>query len=148
MAEGYLELGMLDDAQRVFEELGALERRHPQVQMLLLQLLIRRQSWDEAILLGRTLIAGEAGVDEAYLHTAYCMHETGRTREARELLLEAPQSMHGDALFHYNLACYEAVLGASERALYHLDKSIALNPAFKQQAMVDPDLKSLRSRAG
>ncbi len=144
MAEGYLELDMCDEAEATLEELDESLRRKVPTMLIRLQLKIKRKAWSDAVVLGQRLIAKHPEIHEPYIQTAYCLHETGDTQSARETLLAAPQAAHTEALFHYNLACYEAILGFTERACYHLEKSININPAYSEHARKDPDLKSLR----
>lgn len=145
-AEGYMELGLISDAMETLRGLDDWERRQLPAQLLMLHLLIKNESWPEAVVFGQKLLGRHPDAKEAYLHTAYCLHASGRTGEARDTLLAAPRSIRADALFHYNLACYEAVLGRADQAIHHLEKSIAMNPAFRDQARHDPDLDSLRER--
>ena len=45
---------------------------------------------------------------------------------------------------HYQLACYLALAEEAERALRHLEKAVAAEPAAAGWAAVDTDLQSLR----
>ena len=44
-----------------------------------------------------------------YIHKAFCLHEMGRTLEAKHLLLKGPASLLGEPAYHYNLGCYIAL---------------------------------------
>ncbi len=47
---------------------------------------------------------------------------------------------------HYNLACYLALKGDSEKeALHHLEKATALNPSYLIEAEEDADFDGLRN---
>jgi tetratricopeptide (TPR) repeat protein len=48
----------------------------------------------------------------------------------------------------YNLACYDALCGQSEKALDWLREALALNPGFVEWSRQDPDLESLRGLPG
>ena len=78
-----------------------------------------------------------------FIHAAFILHETGCTDEARTLLLGGPDSLHRDATYHYNLACYECVLGNLDLARMHLDRSFELDKKFRDYAKSDPDLAKL-----
>ncbi len=145
-AEGYLELEMLDEVEATLAEIDQDSQLQIPCLLLRLQLQIKRQAWVDAVRLGQQLITQHPEIHEPYIQTAYCLHAQGETQAARETLLSAPQSAHTEALFHYNLACYEAILGFRERAHYHLEKSFTINPAFRKHAKKDPDLKSLREQ--
>jgi hypothetical protein len=68
----------------------------------------------------------------------------GHTEDARERLLAGPAELRSHAIYHYNLACYDAVLGHPERALQSLRRSFLLDAKFRDFARIDPDLESLR----
>jgi len=72
------------------------------------------------------------------------LHELGRTAEARDLLLKGPEELRKDPTFHYNVGCYEAVLGNREAALASLRQSFALDGTYRDFARQDPDLEQLR----
>ena len=70
-------------------------------------------------------------------------NESGRHDEVKALLLEGLELHPGNASLLYNLACVEALMGDHEAALEHLAES-ATNPRFREYAVTDPDLDSLR----
>ena len=80
----------------------------------------------------------------AYIHGAFALHELGRTTEARDLLLQGPEELRKDPTFHYNIGCYEAVLGNRDAALQSLEQSFALDDTYRDFARKDPDLAVLR----
>lgn len=143
-AQGYCELSMFDEA---IEELGTLPpeaQQHPTAVELRLVILMQAKRWKQALAAGRelTTIAPEKSL--GFIHSAFCLHELGKTEEARKLLLNGPETLHSEPVFHYNLACYECVLGHLDEARAHLEKSIVLDKKFRDYAQTDPDLKALR----
>ena len=78
------------------------------------------------------------------LHSAFCLHELGQTEAARKVLLDGPATLHAEPVFHYNLACYECMLGNLELARVHLEKTFDLDKKFRDYAKTDPDLERLR----
>jgi tetratricopeptide (TPR) repeat protein len=81
-----------------------------------------------------------------FVDSACCLHGLGRTAEARELLLAGPDSLRGQPLVHYNLACYEAQLGEEDEARRRLARAVELRPDLAELAATDPDLVALRLR--
>ena len=61
------------------------------------------------------------------------------------MLLQGPSTLHQEATYHYNLACYECALGQLALARAHLEKSFEIDKKFREFAKTDPDLKPLRS---
>ena len=140
---GYMELGLPDMALEELDGLSDETASDPEVRELRLLVLLKAQSWEAAIAVGRDLCADAPERDAAWIHTAFACHEMGRTHEARDLLLAAPDSVRDDPLFHYNLGCYLAVLGEARDAEVSLRLAFRRDPALKHFARTDPDLRSL-----
>jgi hypothetical protein len=59
----------------------------------------------------------------------------------------ALEKYSGNALFLYNVACMESLLGRSDEALATLGTAIEGWPKFKENAQKDDDFTSLREDA-
>lgn len=145
-AQGYLELGMVGEA---LAELASIEdpaafSHDPDLLELRLQILMQGRRWTEALEAAETLLRASPGTVSAYIHGAFALHELGRTAEARDLLLKGPPILRNDPTFHYNIGCYEAVLGNREAALHSLRESFAIDATYRDFAKKDPDLTLLR----
>ena len=142
-AQGYYELGMMEEA---WEELGAIDPLHegdpPVVQMRLL-LLFKEERWEEALEGSNKLIEVEPDGAMGYVHAAYCLHEIGRTAEAKQLLIDGPSSLLREAVYFYNMACYEVALGEVEEAERCLRQSFEMDSNLRRVARTDDDLKVL-----
>ena len=140
-AQGYLELGMMDDALAELDSLphGVQER----VEVLHLRLFIHMQGkrWREALEVSQLVCRVEPEETPGFIHAAFCLHELGRTSEAKEVLLGGPASLLSEATYHYNLGCYDAALGNIEEAQAHLRMSFKLDKKFRELAKTDPDLR-------
>jgi predicted Zn-dependent protease len=110
--------------------------------------LMQARRYQDAIPFGRELCQLAPEKTMGFIHVAYCLHELGNTQAARELLLSGPPALKAEATYHYNLACYEAVLGNIQQARAHLDVSFAMDRKLKDIAHSDPDLAPLRSGNG
>ncbi len=142
-AQGYLELDMPNEA---LEELRALPNEvveRWEIQQLLLVILMRLRKWSEALAVCSSMRKNFPEQTVGYIHGAFCLHELGRTEEARDLLLGGPPALLREPTYHYNLGCYAAVLGQPEQALQHLRTSFAMDKSFLEIARRDPDLKNL-----
>ena len=143
-AQGYSELGMFDDA---IVELDSLPKEAAQVSTVIelrAVILMQAKRWKPALSASRDLCRAEPQKTSGFIHTAFCLHELGRTAEARDVLLGGPDALHTEPTFHYNLACYECALGHLDLARMHLEKSIELDKKMRDFAMTDPDLAALR----
>jgi len=143
VAEGYLELGMRDDARREFEQLQPEDRLMPEALQLNVQIHLHEGAWEAALALSRQLCDVAPPANAGYIHAAYCLHELGRTEEARNLLLDGPESLREEPVFFYNLGCYEARLGETDSARAWLLRSFELDETLRHQAKSDPDLVSV-----
>jgi len=147
-AQGYLELGMAEEALTELSGLAALESRDPDIVELRLHVLMQVKRWPEALATAEDLLRIQPGAVPAYIHGAFALHELKRTAEARDLLLKGPEELRSDPTFHYNIGCYEAVLGNREAALQSLEQSFALDGAYRDFARCDPDLTLVREALG
>ncbi len=142
-AQGYYELGMLDEAR---EELNAIAPgRQSETPALYIRLLLalKEEQWEPALEISEKLCAREPGSCMGYIHAAYCLHELGDTQKARELLLNGPKSLKKEPVYYYNLGCYEVSLGKLEEAEELLRRSFEMDEKLLEVARKDPDLESL-----
>jgi hypothetical protein len=143
-AQGYIELEMPREAIAELDALPPAERDSEQALQVRLFVHMKTQLWESAMdVCGdlRTLYPDEPS---GYIHGAFCLHERGRTAEARDLLLNGPPCLETEATYYYNLACYSAVLGDLEEATGYVHTSFAMDEKFRQIAKLDPDLKEIR----
>ena len=143
-AQGYAELGMLDDALGELDALSAVARRRVDVLGLRVQLLVQDRRWRPALESSRLLCALEPDSPQPFIHAAYCLHELGQTAEAKALLLAGPKSLRREPTFYYNLGCYDATLGDIAGAQNFLLKSFQMDKKFREFARTDPDLAAVR----
>ena len=143
-AQGYLELGMLEDAWNSLEAVETACRGHPDVLTLRLAVLMASKKWDQAVSIGKSLCETQSEDEEAFIQTAYCLHELRQTKEAKKILLAGPKSIQENPLFYYNLGCYEAQLGELEAAKTAVKKAIQIDRVYRRLAMEDPDLQPIR----
>ena len=142
-AQGYFELGMLEDAMAELDNLPPSMLDGLEVLQMRLFIHMRARRWEDALETSRTLC--RVGPEEAlgYIHAAFCLHEMGRTAEAKTCLLAGPPALLDEATYHYNLGCYDVALGNIEDAQTHLRTSFRLDRKFREFAKTDPDLKSV-----
>jgi predicted Zn-dependent protease len=139
-AQGYLELGMAEEALAELSSIPDIGNRDPDIVELHLHVLIQAKRWAEALSAAEELLRIRPLAIPAYIHGAFALHELRRTAEARDLLLKGPEELRKDPTFHYNIGCYEAVLGNREAALRSLNQSFALDDSYRDFARHDPDL--------
>lgn len=142
-AQGYIELEMPEVALRELDGLPPEDRARQEVLQVRLFIFMRARRWPEAMAVCDRLRAADPQQTTGYIHGAFCLHELGRTREARELLLRGPASLLREATYYYNLGCYHAVLGQLEEAQQAIEISFQMDDKFREIAKYDPDLKEV-----
>jgi tetratricopeptide (TPR) repeat protein len=144
-AQGYHELGLWREAWRELDGLSDAAQKRPDVLEMRILILINERKWREALELSRDLAKAAPQEEGGWVHSAFCLHELGRTGEAIEVLQAAPASLRGKAIFHYNFACYSCALGRIDEARESLRRSFALDKTFRDFARSDRDLEPLRA---
>jgi tetratricopeptide (TPR) repeat protein len=143
-AQGYSELGMPEDALRELDALGPALQEDPDVLNARLYVLMRARRWEDGLAAALLLCRQIPDRSSGYIHAAFCLHELGRTREAKDLLLGGPKALNDEATYHYNMGCYDAVLGNPDQARKHVLRSFEMDRKFRAIAKLDPDLASIR----
>lgn len=142
-AQGYFELEMLADSISELDTLAFTDQLRAEVLELRVLVLMKGGRWNEALRACEKLCAVVPEASIGYIHAAFCLHELGRTLEAKEVLLEGPPEIVNEATYHYNLACYECALGNLDTARAYLDTSVSMDEKLREYAKADPDLKPL-----
>jgi Flp pilus assembly protein TadD len=143
-AQGYIELGMPSEALTELDLMPQTEQLQADILNLRAAALMHLKRWAEAERLLQALCQLVPSVGEFYIHAAFCLHELGRTEEARAHLLSASNYLQRDPIFHYNLGCYETCLGHLEKAREHLRTCFALDKTYLDMALTDADLAQQR----
>ena len=147
-AEGYLALGMHDDA---LAEVDTVLSRHPECAVGLnakaFVLLGARRYADAEVWLEKLLAAQPKNI-WGWIHLAYCQRRTKSFGVAIETLERALRLRSDHPLANYNMACYRAVQGRHEEALRLLEKAIRKDSAYRQIACDEPDFDAIRTLPG
>lgn len=143
-AQGYSELGLPELALAELDLIPDDVQKNTLVVETRLAVLMQAKRHKEALPVARRLCELAPERTAGYIHLAFCLHETGNTGAARDLLLSGPSELKAEATYYYNLACYEAVLGNLDEARAHLDVSFAMDKKLRDYAHTDPDLAQLR----
>ena len=110
-AQGWLELGDWQSADKELEELTPQQRAHPGVLNLRIELYSTAKRWDRAAEVANTLFRMFPDEPFGYIRLAFALHELKRTQEALNVLLPAAAKFPANWLIPYNLACYCCQLG-------------------------------------
>jgi Flp pilus assembly protein TadD len=147
-AEGYLELGMPEQALQTLGRLGDPARFDSEALYLWGEGLRATQRYFEALLpLER---AAKAAPDDIRIRIAlgWCYKRLGRLDLAIDALEQALIVEPELALLRYNLACYLSLAGQKRRALRYLFQALALDPTYRELAETESDFDPLRADPG
>jgi Flp pilus assembly protein TadD len=143
-ATGYLELGLTEAAARELRAIEPAEQEEGLVQQVWIELHMAAGEWTKLIPVAQRITASEPDIERPWIALAYALRELKRVEEARRTLLAA-EPLHGTSgLLHYNLACYECLLGDLEEARRRLARAYRLEPKLQPGAAEDPDLARLQ----
>ena len=142
---GYAELGMTRES---LAELDAIDKRfqnRPEVLQLRLHHLMRKKKWALALRVSQKLCRAAPDAGAGFLHAGFCLHQLGKTAEAKNLLIRGPVALLKEPIYYYNMGCYDALLGNPKSAQVHLLTSFKMDPSFRDIAKKDPDLESVQT---
>ncbi len=143
VAQGYHDLGMVEDAWKELLSLSSRCRGTFQALNIEAMLLIGEARYEDALAVARRMCRRAPKQPSGYIHTAFCMHELGQTQEALDILLTGPRTLEEEPVYFYNMSCYQAKLGQIEKADELLRKAMKMDEKFAKMAKQDPDLKDL-----
>lgn len=146
-AYGYIELGLLNEAATELELIAFEERLSASVLSAKLALYMAAEQWDMVETVAKPLASSPVSNAEVWIQWAYAVRRLRGVSEAREILLKA-EPAHGKtcAILHFNLACYECLLGNLEGSRQRLRTACEMDKQCKQMALDEPDLKALWDR--
>lgn len=144
-AEGYLELGLPQQALQTLSRLGELEQFGLEALYLWGESLRTLERYSEAILpLERAAKLAPKDI-RVRLALGWCYKRIGRVDLAIRALEEALALEPNEALLHYNLACYFSLSGRKDEALHRLARAIALDSGYREMAKQEEDFVQLRT---
>ncbi len=122
-AEGYLELGMPDEALREFASLPRDVKTGLAGLSMLMEIHRVEEDWEAMESVAARLWQAEPENVDRWIDWALALRQSDSLLSARVLLLEAVELFPDEALVHFHLACCECQLGNLPRAHWHLMES-------------------------
>jgi tetratricopeptide (TPR) repeat protein len=133
-AEGYLELGMLDDAMQEYERLSARTKQSVEGLTLLVEIHRAAGNAEELEFVAEQLCIIDPDNVDRWIELALALRSI---KIARELLLKVAERFPDTALVHFHLARFECSLGNLALAKEHLGRSKKLCPVCRVLALTD-----------
>jgi tetratricopeptide (TPR) repeat protein len=144
-AEGYLELGMPHLALRTLQRRGHLVHGDARGCYLLGEALRELRRYRDAIFPLRRSLELIPDDTRVCLALGWCYKRTGCLEDAIGVLERAVRVEPGEALLHYNLACYCSLARSRRRALQHLANALEIDGNFRDLIGDESDFDPLRS---
>ncbi|MET0262962.1 MAG: hypothetical protein ABW223_08700 [Rariglobus sp.] len=135
---------MKTQAREALDEIETAEREESAVLSLSLSVLVELADWKRAVKIAAILSEREPNVPAHWIQWAYATRRHKGLDEARAILMRGLGLHPLQAVFHFNLACYEAQLGHLDDAKVFLETACGLDAEFVELAKTDDDLAPLR----
>jgi tetratricopeptide (TPR) repeat protein len=144
-AEGYLELSMPEQALRTLQRRGQLVHGDARGCYLLGETLRDLRRYREAVIPLRRSLDLIPDDTHVCLALAWCYKRTGRLDDAIAVLNGAVRIEPGEAILHYNLACYWSLAHNRRRALQHLANALEIDGNFRGFVNEESDFDPIRN---
>ena len=146
-AEGWFELGDVEEALRELENISPSEKNHPVVLEMRFQILAKKGEWDACRDIARLITQQLPNFAGGWLHLAYAARRAtgGSEQAAFDILQPVSERFPDEPTIPYNLACYVCQLGNLPEARKWLKRAFAIGgrKEMKLMALNDADLKPL-----
>jgi Tfp pilus assembly protein PilF len=143
-AIGYFDLGMPQDALHELDELSVADQQTIEVLELRAFLLQHLRQWRLAAeTYAKICQRPDVSVDR-FLAWGCCLYEVRDVQGCRDALRSVPkEKVQSHALWHFHLACYEALLKNSEEARVLALRALHLDPSLRAMAHQNSNLAPL-----
>jgi hypothetical protein len=144
-AEGWLGLGLLNDATLELENIAPQLRSHPEVLAVRWHIHAAAREWEQAGDIARRIADLVPEILFGWGQLAFALHQMKRTREAWDVLFPVADKFPKEFVVPYDLACYACQMGNLNEAVRWLKKActLARRKDVKRLALEDRDLEPL-----
>lgn len=137
-AEGYFDLGLLEDAQNILEDLPTQAKVSIEVITLHMRILEKSGQSLKASYLGESLCFGDSENVGLMLEVGQLKHDAGEFTEALKWLMSVETKCRDSAQFHLLRAKCHASLGDLEACALALREGNRIQPSLRMQSLDDP----------
>ncbi len=146
-AEGYIELGLLEDAFNLLEGLPARAKISKEVITLHMSILVKSGQPLKASYLGENLCFGDPENVGLMIEIGQLKHGAGEHTEALKWLQSVEGTCQNSASFHYLRAKCDASLGDLEACALALREAHRIDPDLKMLSLQNPAFEALYGAA-
>jgi tetratricopeptide (TPR) repeat protein len=144
-AEGYIELGMYDEAAVELDQIDSFSPIASHVLALRLCIYAGLAKWELMEAVAEDLARHNPDDPQWAIWRAYAAARRQSIEGAKKILLQALYTHPNDPRVHYALSCYESRLNHFNTAKRHLARAIQLDSRLKLLALTDEELEPLWS---
>lgn len=142
-AEGYIELGLLEDAFNLLEIFPTRAKISKEVIVLHMAILVKSGNPLQASYLGENLCFGDPDNVDLMIEVGQLKHDAGGHTEALKWLQSVEATCHNSAGFHHLRARCHAALGDMEACGLALKEAHRIEPNLKMQSLEDPAFEAI-----
>ena len=144
-ARGYLGLGLLEEAAAELAALPAAEAESLEALELRALVLQAQRQWLLLQPVAAALVARQPEEAGWWITWAYATRRVDSLASAEAILRDAEIRHPEEPAIHFNLGCYACQRGDLAEARRRVNRAIALDASFRQQAADVDDLAPLRA---
>ena len=141
---GYLELGLVAEADAELRRIPVKERSLPGVLPARMAVLQAWEKWSALRTASRAFVRDNPDKAGGWITWAYATRRSVSIEAAEKILRTAVVRHPTEPTIHFNLGCYASVRGDQATARAHVARAIELDPSFREMLATDPDLAGLR----
>jgi tetratricopeptide (TPR) repeat protein len=143
-AEGWFELGNLDEANNELEQISSRKRTHPDVLRLRWRIQARSRRWDCCLVIGRALTEGYPSDPRSWITLAETFYLLGEVQKAYRIATANVADFPYCWQLLHDAACYACLVGKFDEARLYFQQAISLGEpkAICPRAIDDPQFKA------
>ena len=142
-AEGYIALGMFQDAEAELAAVGAEVCQLPEFLAVKLAYFMGKGEWPGALGFAKALVDMDPENSQWPISLAYVTRRAECIQAAKAILLDAISKFPKEPIIPYNLTCYDCQLGDIPSAKKFFEVALRMEPKIWRMALEDDDLKPL-----
>ena len=142
-ANGYIELGMYDDASDELEAIEGEDRMSVEVMSVRAMLYFHAKQWELMEATSRFVAEQKPDFSLGWVNWANALRFQGKFEEAKHVGSKGLELHPENGPLWYNMACYCSLMGDQREAKELLHKAASIDEEFKKTAIDDPDLDEL-----